>query len=450
MGRRIPVGLAFLAGFVVSTAVVAQEGQDVPSRIENIDKRLSAIEAKLGVGEVPSNVLNVYWKDTLHFESADGGKTFQGVIGGRIQNDWAFMTQSTRLRRVYGGFADGTEFRRARVYVKGLISGHIEFKAQYDFAGGDADFADVYMGLTKIKIGESGSGGVRIGHFKEPFSLEELTSARYIAFLERALPVIAFAPGRNTGLMLHGHCKRQNITFTGDVGVFYDTDTFGDGTNDNGVGGEYDTAARVTGTYAEDGNLLHVGAAYVYREPPSDQVRYRTYPEAHLAPYIIDTGNISSMRSHLVGIEGAVVYECIWIQSEYMHSFARRKNPTAGNRGDPDFKGFYVSGGWFLTGEKRPWKASNAVFGRVRPIKPFSIEKLKDGAIGAWELVARYSYLDLNDSGIAGGILGDLTVGLNWYLNNNLRFMFNYIWADRKAADLGHADIVLVRAQVIF
>ncbi len=64
--------------------------------------------------------------------------------------------------------------------------------AQYDFAGGDADFKDVYVGLKKLP----GVGTLKVGHFKEAFGLEELTSSKYITFIERSLPTEAFAPSR--------------------------------------------------------------------------------------------------------------------------------------------------------------------------------------------------------------------------------------------------------------
>ena len=53
---------------------------------------------------------------------------------------------------------------------------------------------------------------------------------------------------------------------------------------------------------------------------------------------------------------------------------------------------------------------------------------------GAWQVAARYSYLDLNSKGIAGGILHDLTLGLNWFLNDYTKVQMNYFLTDRNAA----------------
>jgi hypothetical protein len=82
----------------------------------------------------------------------------------------------------------GEEFRRARLSVDGELGENLIFKAEYDFAQGDADFADVWVGLQRLPY----AGRALAGHFKEPMSLE-ITSDRFITFMERALPVLAFA-----------------------------------------------------------------------------------------------------------------------------------------------------------------------------------------------------------------------------------------------------------------
>ena len=98
------------------------------------------------------------------------------------------------------------------------------------------------------------------------------------------------------------------------------------------------------------------------------------------------------------------------------------------------FWGFYAQVSYFLTGEHRYYLDRLRVFGRVRLKENFS---LRDRSWGAFELTTRYSYLDL-DEAIPGpgdplsagpGRLGALTFGLNWYLQSNLRVMFNYTWA---------------------
>ena len=134
--------------------------------------------------------MRAYWKDGLRLDSNDG--SFKLKIGGRIQYDTIFIDESDDLEDNLGtNIEDDSEFRRARLYISGKIYDNVEFKAHYDFAGGDADFKDVYMGLLGVPV----VGNIRIGHFKEPFGLEELTSSKYITFMERSL-ANTFAPSR--------------------------------------------------------------------------------------------------------------------------------------------------------------------------------------------------------------------------------------------------------------
>lgn len=122
-----------------------------------------------------SSTLRPYWKDGLRLDSNDGSIKLK--IGGRLQNDYTFFAEDGDIERRLGeDFDDGTEFRRARFYFSGTIYNDIVFKTQYDFAGGDVDFKDVYVGFKNVPY----VGNVRIGQFKEPFSLEELTSSNYI------------------------------------------------------------------------------------------------------------------------------------------------------------------------------------------------------------------------------------------------------------------------------
>ena len=71
---------------------------------------------------------------------------------------------------------------------------------------------------------------------------------------------------------------------------------------------------------------------------------------------------------------------------------------------------------------------------------------------GAWELAARYSTIDLNDSTVTGGKQNTYSVGLNWYPNTVIRFMLDYLHADvrDKPGSNVSMDAVAARAQFAF
>jgi phosphate-selective porin OprO/OprP len=389
-----------------------------------------------------------YWDKGLRFQSENGN--FKLAIGGRIMNDWAWMTENKKLEDEsgIGDLVDSTEFRRTRLYVSGTIYNNVGFKAQYDYEDGVADFKDVYIELKKIPY----LGNFRVGHFKEPFSLEELTSSKYISFMERNLTNDPFAPARNTGFMFYNHMLDKRLTWA--AGVFRNTDAFGDSDiADSSNEGQYSFTGRLTGLpwYEEKGRkLLHVGLGYSRQNAESNSVTFETKPDINLAPDFVDTGttltNITESYD-LLGPELALVYGPFSLQTEYSFVDVDLKRSV---NSDPDFSGFYVYGSYFITGENRSYKTTNGTFSRVKPKSNFKWGK----SPGAIELLARYSELDLSDEAVDAGRLDTMTLGVNWYLNPNTRVMFNYVKAnptlDSDGDDDGDADLFGMRFQIDF
>ncbi len=234
-----------------------------------IEQRVSQIEENLQKQEEASqNDFRVYWRDSLRLETPD--KKFQLRIGGRIHNDFYWYDQgmdtkilpgTSRAAGYMGDSQDGAQFRRARIYLSGTVYDNIEFKMQYDFAGGNANFRDVYMAMHGLPVGT-----LTVGQFKEPFSLEELVSSNNITFLERALPTATFAPSRSTGVMLNNSHFDDRITWA--AGFFrHNTDAFGTSLDDDSG---WNATARITGLpwYEEGGVSYSIwGLAIATRTP---------------------------------------------------------------------------------------------------------------------------------------------------------------------------------------
>jgi phosphate-selective porin OprO/OprP len=420
--NRLAVSLIVaVAGAAAAPAALAQTLEERVTRLEEMMNK-----------KVADEDFRVYWKDGLRLDSHDGA--FKLQIGGRTMVDFNWIDEDSRTRNDVGKQEDEVEFRRARLFMEGTIYERIIYKAEYDFEGGDADFKDVYMGVTDLPF----FGTVKVGHHKEPFSLEELTSSKYITFLERSLPN-AFAPSRNTGASFMNTCADDRVSYS--VGAFANTNDFGDGSlESNGA-----VTARVTAlpVYQDKGvALVHVGASYSRRSVTDDMLRVSSRPEVHTADNFVDTGSFAADGLDLYGLEAAVVLGPSSLQAEYIMAEADGKGATSG---DPSFDGWYVYGSLFLTGEHRAYKTREAAFSRV---KPESNAFSGDGGLGAIELTARYSAIDLDDRNIAGGQLDDVTLGINWYLNPNMRIMLNYISADLDKS--GDTDALTLRFQVDF
>lgn len=380
--------------------------------------------------EAGSEGLKFFWKDTLRIEAPN--KNFCLKIGGRFQGDWAVFDTGHEIEDDLGNFEEGTEVRRARFYYSGTLYEHFEFKTQVELSERNIEARDVYIGLIDLPV----IGNLRLGHFKEPFGLNELTSSKYIMFMERSLTTETFAPGRNAGIMLHNTACDERMTWA--VGIFRETDEFFNGEVADGL----HLTGRLTGLpwYEDAGRkLLHVGLAWSHQDPAGDDIGFDARPESHLAPKLVASDDIAADGVDLVGLEAAFVYGSFSLEGEYIHAFVNRQEGS-----NLQFNSFYVQGSYIFTGEHRNYDTEVAEFGRITPKRNFG----EDGGMGAWEAALRYSYLDLNDHDIRGGRLSDVTAGLNWYLNPNVRVSWNYVYAD--AHDSSFANIFQMRLQVAF
>jgi phosphate-selective porin OprO/OprP len=453
-GQQVQQPWGTAAGVAYSPAAYPGEpATDLPADWENwkadVDARLQAIADKEAAAK----------------KTAAGSPSVK--VGGRIQADWALFDQSPNNRATYGDWGDRCEFRRARIFVAGEAFYVVDYKLQMDFADNPAtptdgsiytgdnqstSFKDVYITVNELPW----LGHVRVGHFKEPFGLEFLTSSNFITFMERSLcDENAIVPGRNMGVMVFDHSQNERMTWA--IGAFKSEIGSEPPIRRNQFEGG--TALTMRGTFlpwydeATDGRgLLHLGAAYSYRDLDDDTVQIRTQPEAHLAGTVLDTGSLAATNWQIAGGEAALVYGPFSIQSELFGAWI--DSPVYG---DVQYSGTYVYVSYFLTGEHRAYKRTEGVFTRVKPFENFFRVRDADGytqmGLGAWEIAYRYSTLDLNDV-VAGGRAYDHTLGLNWYLNPYTRLMFNYvnanISADHRDGTNGSINIFETRAQIDF
>lgn len=389
-----------------------------PGSKEEALRDVTEIGAESESGEpswLDPNDFRFYWKDSLRGETEDGRVKFR--LGGRSHHDFGYIKNNEMIQTALGvpQLEDGTGWRRARLYLQLWLYDHLELKAQYDFAGGVTSFKDVFLGTTGYDV------NFRIGQFKEPFSLEEQTSSNNITFLERSL-ANSFSPARSTGLMAHGNFA--DTTWNWAAGVFRDSNNQGFQASD----ADYSLTARLTtSALSDEDNTVHLGLSFSHRDMANDVYRVRARPGFSLAPRFVDTGTYNSDTATLVNLEAAWVHGRASLQGEYTMASSE---PTSGD--SSDFSGFYVAATYFLTDDSRNYKASNGTFSGL---KPSSNAFDEEEGCGAWQAKLRYDMVDLSDGPVLGGELSDITVGLNWFLNPNMRVMFDVISADLDGVD---------------
>ena len=134
----------------------ADELGEIKEQLTNLEKRTSLLEEKQKAEASPTD-FHVFWKEGFNLTTEDG--SFKLKMGGRLQTDWFWSSEEDAIKTNVGEQEDSVEFRRARLYFSGLIYDNVEYKLQFDFAGGDADFKDAYLGLTDFPLGT-----LRMGH----------------------------------------------------------------------------------------------------------------------------------------------------------------------------------------------------------------------------------------------------------------------------------------------
>lgn len=359
------------------------------------------LKGEAAASEAASSAVSAKTKGgLLEFESVDG--TFSFELGGRLMIDAAAYHEDK------AAMGNGTEIRRARLHAAGTIYRDWEYKNEIDFAGGEASLKDVYLRYTGLPV------TLTVGHFKEPFSLEQLTSSRYITFMERAL-VDVFAPERNIGIGAAYHGERYSAT-AGVFGKGFESPNSDGEENDEGIG----VTGRLTfNPLLQTDRLVHLGVAASHRTMGDADLRFRTRPETHISGLrLVNTGEMTDVDSfNLLGLEAATVLGPFSLQGEYMFSHVARNHAR-----DPLFKGWYAEATYALTGEVRPYSAASGTFGHPHPAHPLSA-----GGLGEWEFGLRLTELDLSDAGVDGGRERNATLGLNWYPESNLRFAANYV-----------------------
>lgn len=406
-----------LLDMLLKNGAITQEQHDTLMKKETISKQdVNNIKVKLG-------------SKGLQVETAD--KEFKFTLGGRIQADATWATNNNQLAK--GGTPvranDGTEIRRARMAFKGVMWHDWKYVIEADFADNHLAVKDMYVTWTGLDHFE-----FTAGNQKQPISMELQESSNDIMFTERSL--VNSLTGSTFDRAIGFNVKAKDKDWSAQIGVYGDTIT-PNKTSSDLAGEGWSVASRATwAPINADGRLVHLGTYGGYRavngksEILDKTLRFR-YETTHMSNlYLTDTGKITDVDSTtMAGAELAGMYGPFSAQFEYANAWVSRADME-----NLSFSAWYIQAAWTITGESRSYKGSDGEFKRLRPERNFS---LRDGGWGAWELAARYDQNDLNSNDIVGGREDAFTVALNWYVNQNVRFMADY----RTALNVSHSPV---------
>lgn len=352
-------------------------------------------------------------------------------LRGRLDTDSIWTSQSAANTATFGELGNVVGLRRAWIGVGGELGSASHYIADIDVASGRVVPRDVFLGIGDAED----SGESRFGHFLEPFSLELGTNSDFLAFMERS-PISLLDPARNWGV--GRFCAIGDSTLA--AGVFHAGND--EGGLQGGDGGTVGFTGRFTTAPINDGDgerLLHLAIALSERIPESGVIIFNQQPanplldlgDSATSPFV-PTLRIPATFQQLINLQLATVNGPFWTQAEWYGSLVDQKGA-----GDVFFHGSYVACGYFVTGQHRAYETTRGVMGPVPVDHPVLLGPSSRGrtwGLGTWELAVRFGYLDFFDSDTPVGESGQLvgislpatTFGVNWYLTERVRLMFNY------------------------
>ncbi len=461
-----------LAGVIAPSLApgLAQENagriKELERRLEELDQKYRVLERRLEIeGEAAAEKSKTapslsIGASGFNFRSND--TNFVLKIRGLLQADSRFYIDDGGNNR-----NDTFILRRARPNIEATLWEKIDFTLVPEFGGGSnnadgnpsssASILDAYANFRY-----SPALQLRVGKYKSPVGLEQLQSDSQAFFMERGLPS-SLTPNRDVGIMLHGEVLDGVVNYA--AGVF---NGVGDNRNSPNldIDDEKDVAARlffhpfqkfdieplqglglgVAGTY---GN--HDGVQGINNYSTEGAQTYFSYNPVNASVRADGTAWRFTPQAYYYWRSLGVIGEYVVSSQEV------RATPTAagGLAGEADLqhRAWQIAAGYVLTGE-------DSSFRGVNPKKPFS---LTENQWGAWEVIARYTHLDIDDEtfptfsnpNTSASEANGLGFGINWYANRNVRAALNYIHTDFKGGDNGTVtredeNAVLTRLQVAF
>ncbi len=343
----------------------------------------------------------------------------------RIQGDAAvYFGYDKNLTQI----GNGMSLRRTRFAVKTQIDKNWYGEFDTDWTSGIPEIKDAILEYTGVE-----NLSIKIGNFKENFSIQRNTTSRYLQFMERPM-VTSLAPSRHLGLNL----KYSLPALWASAGVFgpelksAEEMTFmEDGNKDYGLseGLSYTGKLVYRPLHKSKTSSLHIGAAFSWRDPKTtstdgyNATRYSTRNTTSVnRKKYIDTDAIKGIDHEI-----AYTFELAghWKGLRYEGAYIARQavlDPAKNDLGTlrPAW-GWYAQAGYLLFGGSQNYDAGGAKYTRTTRGRDW----------GDIELCARVEYVNFNlDKHYMGGSAYGYSLGLNFYASENVKFVLNYQFND--------------------
>jgi phosphate-selective porin OprO/OprP len=410
MNRRIPCAVALtVIVFCWPRVVCGQQQQPsqppapgTPAKAATFDDSL--LEAGDEELETPDRQL-VKWNEY-------DGKHATFRLGGGFLYEGATYSQDANSREQFTLTPD-EKVRDARFVLKGKI------KTKRPMSWSTGIMWDVPT--RKFLFRETGVmidvpelfGQIFIGRTKEGFSLNKIMVGYAGWTMERTEISDATIPILADGIKWLGYLPRKRM--------LWNLGFFGDAVSEGQTFSTY--AHQVVGRIAwvpmeseQTGKLLHLGLNLRWGKPDDNQLQNKSRPEAFPAPFFVDTGSFPATATKMAALEAYYRPGPLLLGTEYFVQSV--DSPVDGH---PFFKGGNAVMSWLATGETRSYSTRGGFFHGVSPARP-----VFQGGPGAWELVANFSYVDLDSGPVHGGKFWRFTPMVNWHMSDNVRLEFAY------------------------
>ena len=419
--------------------------------------------------EQEKKIPRVSFKKGFSLETPD--QEFKLRITGRFQTDFKIFDTDNPNNNSFS-------VRRARLAMGGTMYKYYDFFVETEFGQGSARLNDGYLNINYTPMMQ-----LRVGQFKEPFSLEELVSDNWTDMIERSL-ANNIPPSRDIGAMIHGDLYSGALNYAVAVyngrSINQQTDT----DDDKDMAGRiifapFQLLGMKENKFLKD---LRLGAAFTYGYQDSNvtdwwkQGKFKT--EATTTFFALRDTTTAGKENYVsqngkrirLGAELGYQYDSFSLKGELMKTNlddlilntynTTLKKVVKSDERDFDVKGGYISASYFLTGEKEPFK--NGVYDAITPKKKFDPFQ---GTWGAWQIAFRYSFLSVDRDLFKYGYADPkkytdkadaYTAGVNWYLNDMVRIMVNYIHTsfdddvEVSGKKIDNEDVFITRFQIVW